>query len=127
MSDLITKEVIPYNLVHDINFAIQCLVRVTDEFENVDQNRVYADIQSQLWTLIHVHHILLNEYTDDEHMNPLDPRKPRIVLKQISVLSKLSEDLISRHFGKLQKSKQTQLIAEGYLELLEEFIYDKGL
>jgi hypothetical protein len=103
-------QLIHYNLVHDVNVAIECLMmHATVDFDKSDAEKrpLFVEPLRMLEYLTLIYHVLATRYSDEESLAPNYEGEVVFVRRQLSLLSQLSEELLTRHSQKFLKNKST--------------------
>lgn len=82
MSALVTKEILNYTLINDLNVCIHTLnMHITTDFAEEDEKRFFLQPADMLEILTLIYYNLQNRFTQEIHPQPLEGNHPDLVAK----------------------------------------------
>ena len=124
MKTLILQECFTFNIIHDVNKAIEMLRLFTTDFSEEDDSMFYIEPKDLMRVYTHLYLKLERQY--DKELTPINADQPCIVMKTLTFLAYMTWQFIHKNIGKLKaKGGKTREEAEWFMEIVEDLIFDK--
>jgi hypothetical protein len=130
ISTMFFTQMIPYNLINDLNVAIDNLHFITTDIEDEDSSKFYCDTSQYLEILTFIYYLLKTRFSDElepdgemiTYYDGLVESHPQnLVFKRLNLLTHLThEQLVARHFKKLLTNSKTKDDARHFAHMLED-------